>query len=202
LLNVPRSGPLPGAGVDNIKSKSPTGADMVVLSQPLTKASTKLMQRLSKAVLAKWAIGGDAAEIMLGVNIDADYLEIFTTKEGCDEIRQALAEYQTLAPAMVQKKLPRGADVDGTIYPIYNKSYYAEFTMDGVKVEVHGDLQFKVGEWDWGDPLDFEPTFTYISGGKLPLVPLALKSELDLGLGWLDRVSLISDAVLKKHHNH
>ncbi|MDA4135786.1 MAG: hypothetical protein OK449_02145 [Thaumarchaeota archaeon] len=157
---------------------------------------------MSKAVAAKWAIGGDAAEIMLGVNVEADYLEIFTTKEGCDEIRQALADYQTLAPEMVQKKLARGADVDGTVYPVYNRSYHAEFTVDGVKVEVHGDLQFKVGEWDWGDSLDFEPTFTYISGGKLPLVPLSLKSELDLGLGWLDRVSLISDAVLKKHHSH
>ena len=33
-------------------------------------------------------------------------------------------------------------------------------------------------------------------------MPLRLKSELDLGLGWLDRVELISDAVMRSQHRH
>ncbi|MDA4135789.1 MAG: hypothetical protein OK449_02160 [Thaumarchaeota archaeon] len=200
MLNVPRKNPKPN--VDIISSRVPTPDEMVVVSRPILSAVGKILPMLKNNVNAVWAVGGDAGEQMMGVNVKADYLEILTTKEGCDEIRQVLAEYQTLAPAMVQKKLPRGADVDGMIYPIYNKSYYAEFAIDGVKLEVHGDLQFKVGEWDWGDPLEFKADYTYIVGGKLPLVPLSLKSELDLGLGWLDRVSLITDAVLQKHHDH
>jgi hypothetical protein len=162
----------------------------------------KVSEKLRNNVTAKWAVGGDAGEQMMGVNVKADYLEILTTKEGCDEIWHAMAEYQKLAPAIVEKKLTKEADVDAKMYPVYNKSYYAEFIVEGVKVEVHGDLQFKVGEWDWGDPLDFKADYTYIVGGKLPLVPLSLKSELDLGLGWLDRVTLISDAILQKHHDH
>jgi hypothetical protein len=166
------------------------------------KAISKIGPRLQHSIKAKWAVGGDAGELMMGVNVKADYLEILTTKEGCDEICKELAEYQTLAPAVAERKLAREADVEGKMLPVYIKSYYAELTVDGVKVEVHGDEQIKVAEWDWGDPLDFKTDYTYIVGAKLPLVPLALKSELDLGLGWLDRVELISDAVMQKHHDH
>ena len=113
-----------------------------------------------------------------------------------------LKDNVTRAPAMDEKKLTREADVDGNMYPVYIKSHYAELTLDGIRVEIYGDEQIKVADWDWGDPLDFTPEYTFLSGSKLPLVPLSLKSELDVGLGWLDRVSLISDAILQKHHNH
>jgi hypothetical protein len=175
---------------------------MVVISQPLLKAATRLAASLKNNVAAKWALGGDAGETMTGVNVDSDHLEILTTKEGCEEICNVLKDYVTRAPAMDEKKLTMDADVDGKMYPVYVKSHYAELTLDGVRVEVYGDEQIKVGEWDWGDALDFTPDYTYLSGGKLPLVPLSLKSELDVGLGWLDRVSLIADAILSKHHDH
>jgi len=41
-----------------------------------------------------------------------------------------------------------------------------------------------------------------IIGTNVPTLPLRLKSELDLGLGWLDRVALISDAVIRSQHRH
>jgi hypothetical protein len=199
---MPGKNPPPGAGVDNIQSRVPTADDMVVISQPLLKTATRLAVSLKNNVAAKWALGGDAGETMMGVNVTSDHLEILTTKEGCEEICNVLKDYVTRAPAMAEKKLTRDADVEGKIYPVYVKSHYAELTLDGVKVEVYGDEQIKIGEWDWGDALDFTPDYTYLSGGKLPLVPLTLKSELDLGLGWLDRVALITDAILAKHHDH
>jgi hypothetical protein len=182
-----------------IPSKIPTPDEIVILSQPLLKAAVKVAERLNK-VHANWAFGGDAGEIIMGVNTRAEYLEILTTKDGCEEICGALAEYLILAPAATEKRLARGADVEGEMLPVYVKSHYAELTVDGVKVEVYGDEQIKVGEWDWGDPLDFTPVYSYVIGTKVPIVPLALKSELALGLGWLDSVTLISDAVLHSQH--
>lgn len=183
-------------------SRVPKPEEIVLVPQPILKTSMKVLDRLKDNVRAKWAVGGDAGEVMSGVNVTPEYLEILTTKDGCDEICKELAEYQTLAPSVVERKLSKEADIDGKMLPVYTKSYYAELTIDGVKVEVHGDEQIKVGEWEWGDPLDFTPDYTYIPGGKLPLVPLSLKSELYIGLGWLDRVRLVSDAVLAKHHGH
>lgn len=149
-----------------------------------------------------WAVGGEAGEIILGVNVKADRLTINTTTKGVQQIWDELEEYQTLAPAVAEKRLARDADVGGEMLPVHVKSQYAELTVDGAKVEIYGDLQFKVGEWEWGDPLDFTPSYTYLPGGrKLPIVPLNLQSELALGLGWLDIVQLISDAIFAKHEH-
>jgi hypothetical protein len=172
-----------------------------MLSQPVLRAVIKVGESL-RGVHAKWGIDGDAGEIMKGVNVHTEIIEILTTEEGTDEICSAMAEYRSLPPAVVEQKLDREADVDGKLLPVYIKSYYAELTVNGVKVKVLGDEQIKVGEWEWGDALDFEPEYVYVVGERVPVVPLRLKSELDLGLGWLDRVELISDAVMRSMHRH
>ena len=197
LVNIPGR---PLVGIQVFDSKVPKPEEIAFLTQPLLKAVVTLGGEL-KDVHAKWAIGGDAGEIIKGVNVRTDYLEILTTKEGCNEICERLKMYQTLEPATVEKKLGKEADVDGKMYPVYIKSHYAELTINKVRVEIYGDEQIKVGEWEWGDPLDFEPDYSYIVGKKIPIVPLRLKSELDIGLGWLDRVELISLAIMSGQHH-
>lgn len=184
-----------------LPSKVPKPEDIVILSQPVLKALVKLADGL-KDVPAKWAVGGDAGEIMKGVNVRTDFIEILTTRDGADQIYMAVPEWQSLAPAEKEEKVPRDADVDGKMLPVYVKSRYAELTVGGVRVRVYGDEQIRVAEWEWGDPLDFEPEYVYVIGTKVPVVPLRLKSELDLGLGWLDRVELVSDAVVRSQHRH
>jgi hypothetical protein len=199
LLKIPGGKAVPDVPI--LGSKPPKPDEIVMLPRPVLKAVIKVGESL-KDMRAKWAVGGDAGEIMKGVNVHADIIEILTTKEGTDEICAKMAEFKTLAPAQAEEKLERAADVDGNLLPVYIKSYYAELTVDGVKVKVYGDEQIKVGDWEWGDPLDFETDLVYVVTTKVPLVPLRLKSELDLGLGWLDRVELISDAVMRSQHRH
>ena len=57
-----------------------------------------------------------------------------------------------------------------------------------------------MGEWDWGDSLEFEPDYVYVVGVKVPIVPLKMKRELYTGLGWLDRASKIHEAVIRSRH--
>ena len=151
-------------------------------------------------VRAKWALGGDAGEVVQGVNLRPDRLEIVTTSEGTDRICARLAEFVAAAPAPAEKRLARDAEVDGRTYPVRLRSRYAELWVDEVRVEVYGDAQIRVGEWEWGDPLDYEPRLVNLMGTRVPAMPLRLKSDLDLGLGWLDRVQLISDAMMRAHH--
>jgi hypothetical protein len=199
LLNIPGGNPKPDVPI--LGSRPPRPEEIVILSQPVLKAVIKIGDSL-KGVHANWAVGGEAGEIMKGVNVHTDEIEILTTKEGTEEICQTMSEYVTLKPALVEQKLSREADIGGKMLPVYVKSHYAELTVGGVKVKVYGDEQIKVGEWEWGDPLDFEADFAYVIATRVPIVPLRLKSELDLGLGWLDRVELISDAVMKSQHRH
>jgi hypothetical protein len=181
-------------------SRVPKPDEVAYLPAPLLGAVIALGGAL-KELRSKWALWGDAGEVIKGVNLKTDHLEILTTKDGCEEICKVLSENVSRAPAMVEKRLSRDADVGGQSYPVVIKSLYSELTVNGVRVEVYGDEQIKVGEWDWGDPLDFEPDYSYVVREKIPIVPLRFKEELDLGLGWLDRLELISTALESgKHH--
>jgi hypothetical protein len=197
LVNIPGR---PSLDIPVYDGKVPKPEDVTVLNPTLLKTVIMLGGAL-KDMKAKWAIGGDAGEIIKGVHVKTDHLEILTTKEGCDEVCGLLAQYVTLQPAEKEVKLPREADIDAKMLPVYIKSHYAELTIDKVRVEVYGDEQIKVGEWEWGDPLDFIPDYSYIVNRKVPIVPLRLKQELDLGLGWLDRLELIAIAVASGQHH-
>ncbi len=111
-----------------------------------------------------------------------------------------LAKYRVAAPAMMEKKLEREAKIGLKLHPVEIRSYRGQFNVNGSKLDVHGDLQIKVGDWEWGDPLDFYADYVYVVGVKVPVVPLQLKSEIYNGLGWRDRATKIHEAVIRSRH--
>ena len=149
---------------------------------------------------SKWAIGGDVGEVISGVNVQPNRIAILTTREGCDEITRKLAKFQIEPSRIIERELERDAKVDLKLLKVRIKSYAARFDIEGSRLDVHGDLRIKVGDWDWGDSLDFEPDYVYVVGVKVPIVPLKMKSELYTGLGWMDRVSKIHEAVMRSRH--
>jgi len=182
-----------------IESRIPKPEELVVLSKPLLDA-TIMIGKVLMDCTNKWAIAGDAAEVISGVNVQADHIAILTTKEGCDEITRKLVKYQIEPPRAVEREIERDAKVDLKLHKVWIKSYTARFDVQGSRLDVHGDLQIKVGDWEWGDPLDFEPDYVYVVGVKLPIIPLKVKSELYTGLGWMDRASKIHEAVMRSRH--
>jgi hypothetical protein len=182
-----------------VESRVPGPEDFVVLGEPLLNATLKLAGVL-RSCESKWAMSGDAGELVSGVNVRADHLTILTTPNGCEEISRKLAENVVQTPRSVEKKLDREAKVDIESYPVYIKSHEARFQIDGQRLEVYGGLQIKVGDWEWGDPLDYDADYVYVGSEKLPVVPLRLKTELYVGLGWMDRVKKINEAMVRRHH--
>jgi hypothetical protein len=143
---------------------------------------------------AWWALGGDLAENLLGVQVSPTQVEILTDGVGVTKISAALSSYNATPVVVTERKLDRVAELDFKKYPIFERSSLTEFTCKGARVRVHGDYQLKVGEWDWGDPLIFETDSVNVLGLDVPLMPLRLKSEIYITLGWLDRATLISEA--------
>jgi len=101
---------------------------------------------------------------------------------------------------MSERQVKRNAEINLKPYPIRIKSYSSSFNIQGQRLDVHGNLQIKVGDWDWGDPIDYEPEYVYVVNVKVPAAPLELKKELYRGLGWYDRVSKIHAAMARRHH--
>jgi hypothetical protein len=199
MLRIPGKSTISGIPVH--ESKVPESDEIPILDRPVVRCILATAPLL-KNVGCKWAIGGEAGEVILGVNVPADHLELLTTEEGSNEISARLAEHQTLTPRTLEKVLGRGTSVRDQSYEVRIRSTYAEFSVNAVRTEVYGSLQFKVGDWEWGDPLDFDPSYSYVVGEKVPVLPLRLKSELYLGLGWLDRVEKIAQAVSRAQHHH
>lgn len=182
-----------------IQSRIPRPEELVVLSKPLLDATITIGKILTDST-KNWAIGGDVGEVISGVNVRPDRIAVLTTREGCDEISRKLAKYEIEPPRMVERQLERDALVDLKLHKIWIKSYTSRFNVEGSRLDVHGDLQIRVGDWGWGDPLDFEPDHVYVVGVKVPVVPLKLKNDIYTGLGWTDRVVKIHEAVVRSRH--
>ena len=182
-----------------IESRVPGPEEFIVLSEPLLNATLKLAGLL-RDCKSKWAMAGDAGELLSGVAVRTDHLSILTTTEGCEEISKKLVEHMVENPGIVERKLDREARVDLSSYSVQIKSQEAKFQIDGQRLDVYGGLQIRVGEWEWGDPLDYEPDYVYVGSEKMPVLPIRLKKELYIGLGWMDRVKKINEAMTRRHH--
>jgi len=183
----------------HIESRIPKPEELIILSKPLLDATILIGKALTDCT-NKWAIGGDVAEVISGVNVEPNHIAILTSREGCDEITRKLAKYQIEPPRIVERELERDAKVDLKLHKVRIKSYTSRFDVEGSRLDVHGDVKIKVGGWEWGDPLDLEPDYVYVVGVKVPIVPLKMKSDLYTGLGWLDRASKIHEAGIRSRH--
>ena len=181
------------------QSRIPTPEELVVLDKPLLDATIEV-GNLLKDCHAKWALAGDIGEILNGVNVRPDHVTILTSFAGCEEIGRKLEGFQVEASRHIVTQIKRNAEIESKPMPITIKSYASQFKVNGQRLNVHGDLRIKVGDWDWGDPIDYEPEFVYVVGVKVPVVPLELKIQLYRGLGWYDRVSKIPAALARRHH--
>jgi hypothetical protein len=187
------------AQIPLIESRVPKPEELVVLSKPLLQATIRIGELL-KDCSAKWALAGDLGEILFGVNVEPDHITILTTSAGCDDISKKLTPFLVQSPRTTERRVKRSAEINLKPLPINVRSYSSSFNIQGQRLDVHGDLQIKVGGWDWGDPIDYEPEYVYVVSVKVPAAPLELKMELYRGLGWYDRVSKIHAAMARRHH--
>jgi mRNA-degrading endonuclease YafQ of YafQ-DinJ toxin-antitoxin module len=159
--------------------------------------------RLTKALAKErvdWALGGELGEALRTVNVKPDCIEIYTSKRGAAKIFLAIKEHDHRGLFFQIQQLPRKAEIDGKQYPVYVRSYYFEFPYAGVRVKVHGDIQYKVGDWEWGGIVAFNPEYIYIVGVRTAIVPLQVKYELYRELGWADRAEKVSQVLARRAH--
>jgi hypothetical protein len=146
----------------------------------------------------KWVLSGNLAQRLRLVKVDPDFVEVVTSKDGAEQINQAVQEFKPQKVSVQTKQLSRNAVIGGKEFPVYSRSYCFEFMIKDVTVKVEGDLQFKVGNWDWGDVFDFEPEYVCVTGKKIAVTPLAILHELYQMLGWVDRAEKIAQ-IIKPH---
>src|SRR5207245_5547142 len=122
--------------------------ELVILDKPQLEATIEV-GNLLKDCKAKWALAGDIGEILNGVNVQPDHITILTNVVGCEEISTKLKGFQVEASKLVETQIKRNAEIEPKPLPIMIKSYTSRFDLNGQRLNVHGDLRIKVGDWDW-----------------------------------------------------
>jgi hypothetical protein len=144
----------------------------------------------------KWIVNGDLAERLRLVKVDPDCIDIVTSKEGAEQIHQVVREFNPQKLGIRTSLIHRDAMVGNEKFPVYARSYYFEFKINEVVVKIQGDLQFKVGNWDWGEIFDFDPEYVYVAGKKIAVTPLPIQYEFYQNLGWADRAEKIARIII------
>ena len=166
---------------------------VILIPQQYVFALLSLHEKL-EAKQIDWIISGDLGEALKRVRVQPDCIEILTSKDGAEQIYRSVKELSPQQIAYRVQKSPRNALVEGVEYPLFTRSHCYEFQINGVKVKIDGDLQYKVGDWDWGDKFEFNPDTVYIVNKKTSVVPLQIKYALYQSLGWTDRIEKIKQA--------
>jgi hypothetical protein len=173
---------------------------LAIIEQPYINALLTLHKNLAKKNI-EWAVSGELGEALRTVQVKPDCVEIVTSKKGAAQIFLAVQEHSPTGVYFQTHRLPRNAELGGKEYPVYVRSHYFDFAVDGVKVKVYGDLQFKIADYDWGDKLEFTPEHIYLVGLKTAVVPLAVKYAIYQSLGWEDRAGKIRQVIAKSTPN-
>lgn len=176
---------------------------LIIVPSQYVSALLKLHEKLEGKNI-EWAVSGNLGEALRTVRVEPDCIEIVASKGAAQQIHDAVADFNIQPIAHLVQTLARKASIQGKEYPVYVRSHYFELDIDGIKVKVHGDLQYRVNDWAWGDTFQFDPDIVYVVGKKTSVVPLRVRYELYRGLGWSDRAENISKvfAIWDKVHSH
>ena len=164
------------------------------IPKPVMDAVLVISKKLKDSGV-KWAVAGDLAEAMRAVEVKAKDVEIVTNKDGAEKILSVMSDFKPSELRLVERREPRDAKVEGKDLALYAQSYFFEFKIGETPVMVHGDLRFKVNDWEWGDPLEFEPDIVNMVGVHIPVEPIVLRRDIYKSLGWYDRMRLIAEAL-------
>lgn len=144
----------------------------------------------------QWIVDGNLAERLKMVNEEPDCIEIVCSKQDAERVFQAVQDFKPKSIGFQTQQLSRNAIIEGQQYPVYVRSYCFDFILKGLKVKVQGDLQFKVGEWQWGEVFNFAPDYVNIVGKRIALTPLQIRRELYDCLGWNDKLEKLKASQL------
>ena len=169
---------------------------LTVIPQKYVKTLLILHDKLGDKNI-RWIVSGDLSERLRLVKVDPDCIEIVTSKDGVEQIFCAVQEFNPEKVSVQTRQLARKVVAGGEEYPVFARSHYFEFNVNDITVKVQGDLQFKVGKWEWGEVFDFNPEYIYVTGKKIAVVPLKIQYEFYQTLGWMDRAEKIVEIIKK-----
>lgn len=138
-----------------------------------------VLQRIKNKIKdVEWVITGSTGMILQGMSLDPNDIDIQTNEAGANAIERTFSDNVVREVEFVEND-----DI---------KSHFGELKINGIKIELMGDLQKKING-SWQEPIDINKykEIVEIDGNEFPVMSLKYEYYAYLRLGREKRVKKI-----------
>lgn len=141
------------------------------------KVLKKIKDRLNDSDI-NWAVTGSLSFALQGMPVEVHDIDIQTDERGAYEIERLMREYVIRKVEFSQAERIR--------------SYFGALMIDGIKVEIMGDIQ-KLVDGRWEEPVDIEKykKLVYLQGMKIPVLSLDYEYQAYKKMGRIEKAEMI-----------
>jgi len=134
----------------------------------------------------QWAVTGSLGMVLHGMQMEIHDIDIQTDKEGAYEIERRLVN------SLVKIVHFRASE--------RIRSYFGAFEINGIKIEVMGDMQHLVTDQTWGKPVAIETCRDFVEHADMhiPVISLSHEVEAYQFYGRPEKAEKIKDFLQKK----
>ena len=140
----------------------------------------KIHARLEQADV-NWVVTGSVGFALQGVPVSPSDLDIQTDEAGAYEIERLFSEFVVRRVAL--------STADNI------RSHFGALLIDGVEVEIMGDIQKKRDDGSWDDPVDLDDhkRVVEIEGISVPVLSLEYERDAYKRLGRMDKAAMLEE---------
>ena len=160
--------------------RRPTGAPAVSTKH---LDALRIICELLRPAAATWVLTGSLGLALQGVETEVRDIDVQTDAAGALELERLLAGYVVRSVALREDALVR--------------SYLGAAEIDGVEVEIIGDIQKRRPGGRWGPPPDLARLATTVGAGgiRVPVLPLEYERDAYRAMGRPEKAALIDAAL-------
>ena len=143
----------------------------------------KVHARLASADVS-WAVTGSMGFALQGVPVEPHDIDIQSDEKGVYEIERLFSEYVARPVALSST---------GTM-----RSHFGALSIDGLQVEIMGDIQKRSDDGAWEEPTDLNRhrRFVDVDGMRIPVLSLEYEYQAYLKLGRIERAEMLKNRLL------
>lgn len=142
------------------------------------KVLGKIVSRLEGKPII-WVLTGSLGMALQGVPVQVYDIDIQTDKEGAYEIERCLAEYVVEPVRYLESERIR--------------SHFGMLEIDGMRVEIMGDVQKRLGDRSWEETVKVERyrRWVEVGGMRIPVLSLEYEYQAYLELGRMEKAEML-----------
>lgn len=149
------------------------------------KVFRKIYVRL-KDTDVNWVVTGSLSFALQEVPVTPHDIDIQTDATGAYEIERYFSSFVIRSVVFSSTEKIR--------------SHFGALMIDGIKVELMGDIQKQLADGSWEEPVDLErhKRFVEVEGMQIPVLSLEYEYEAYLKLGRFERAHMLKDVLQGK----